>query len=333
MKSVDGSIGGGQILRNTLAYAAITGEPVEVQNIRQARPKPGLRAQHLMCCNAIAEINGGELNGAAISSDKIAFLPKPSTLEAEDVTYRFKINTAGSITLLLQAIIPVVLLQKNRHSKILCTGGTDVDFAPPIDYFRFVFSPIISKIGMGEIHTTVLKRGYYPRGGGIAEVVVSPINDHISINFTDPGVIKNVTAKVYGNNCLNVVKLLNKKADVQVEASPGPHKGVLIIAETLNGCIVSGSDSTIHNPKISDEELVNSAWDRMMYNSKYGVDEYMQDQLILFMALATKSCSMRACNPITDHTASAIKLAEQMTETRFEITVIGDDSVIIQTKK
>ena len=46
---IDGSFmeGGGQVLRISLALAAITGTPVHVSKIRQGRSTPGLRAQHL----------------------------------------------------------------------------------------------------------------------------------------------------------------------------------------------------------------------------------------------------------------------------------------------
>ena len=35
--------GGGQILRTSLALAAITGTPVRIEQIRARRPKPGLQ--------------------------------------------------------------------------------------------------------------------------------------------------------------------------------------------------------------------------------------------------------------------------------------------------
>ena len=45
---LDGSTleGGGQIVRNAVALAALTGRSIEVTNVRANRSPPGLKAQH-----------------------------------------------------------------------------------------------------------------------------------------------------------------------------------------------------------------------------------------------------------------------------------------------
>ncbi len=57
MITIDGSIGGGQLLRTAVSLSALTGEAVKITNIRKgkAEGKPGLRPQHLMGIKVLGE--------------------------------------------------------------------------------------------------------------------------------------------------------------------------------------------------------------------------------------------------------------------------------------
>ncbi|MEM4412391.1 MAG: RNA 3'-terminal phosphate cyclase, partial [Thermofilum sp.] len=60
MIEIDGSFGegGGQLLRYSVALAALLGTPIRVYNIRAKRDNPGLRPQHLSAVKHIAELVG-----------------------------------------------------------------------------------------------------------------------------------------------------------------------------------------------------------------------------------------------------------------------------------
>jgi len=45
----------------------------------------------------------------------------------------------------------------------------------PVDYFQYVFLPLIRKYA--EIKCTLIKRGYYPKGGGEIELSIKPKYD------------------------------------------------------------------------------------------------------------------------------------------------------------
>ncbi|HDS45623.1 MAG TPA: RNA 3'-terminal phosphate cyclase [Methanomicrobia archaeon] len=171
MLHIDGSVGegGGQIIRTAIALAAITGTEVEIANIRANRPKPGLSAQHLHAVKAVARLADGQTEGLALRSTRLTFAPGP--LKGFEGT--IDIGTAGSITLLLQCLIPVTLFA-DRATHVRITGGTDVAWSPPIDFYTQVFLPALKEMGC-DVHLDVLQRGYYPQGGGVVDVTVQPV--------------------------------------------------------------------------------------------------------------------------------------------------------------
>ncbi|MEK6849332.1 MAG: RNA 3'-terminal phosphate cyclase, partial [Nanoarchaeota archaeon] len=170
MIELDGSQGegGGQMLRTALSLSAISGDAFRIKNIRAGREDPGLKAQHLAAIKAVQKLCGAVVDGAELGSTEITFYPK--LLKGADVA--IDIGTAGSITLVLQAAILPALFGL-RISRFLISGGTDVAFAPTIDYFTEVFVPHI-RTWCANIEVRVLKRGYFPVGKGVVEVIVQP---------------------------------------------------------------------------------------------------------------------------------------------------------------
>ena len=148
MLEIDGSVGegGGQIIRTAIALAAITGKAVEIRNIRANRPNPGLSAQHLHAVKAVERISGGHTEGLALRSTRLTFSPGAlKGFEGE-----IDIGTAGSITLLLQCLIPVALFA-DRETSVRITGGTDVNWSPPIDFYVNLFLKALREMGC-EVH-------------------------------------------------------------------------------------------------------------------------------------------------------------------------------------
>src|ERR1700759_3033367 len=99
---IDGSYGegGGQILRTALALSLVTGKPFRTERIRAGRKNPGLLRQHLTAVKAATEIGQAEVAGAHLGSNELTFTPG----EVTPGEYNFAIGTAGSTSLVLQAV-------------------------------------------------------------------------------------------------------------------------------------------------------------------------------------------------------------------------------------
>jgi RNA 3'-phosphate cyclase len=170
LRVIDGSHGegGGQLLRTAVALSALTGAAVRIHSIRARRDPPGLAPQHLAAILAVAGICGARTTGFTLRSTDVTFAPGP--IRPGD--FSVDVGTAGSVTLVLQALLPV-MLAAHQACTATVTGGTDVRAAPPLDYFRRVFLPLVSRMG-ATFRVEVPRRGYYPRGGGVLRVVAAP---------------------------------------------------------------------------------------------------------------------------------------------------------------
>ena len=167
---IDGSLGegGGQILRTSLALAAVTGQPFRIERIRAGRKKPGLLRQHLVCVEAAVAVSGGVATGAELGSLTLEFTPgavKPGR-------YSFSIGTAGSTSLVLQTVLPP-LLRASGPSEISVEGGTHNSMAPTADYLAACFLPLVNRLGP-RVQAHLEAHGFYPAGGGRIRLVIEP---------------------------------------------------------------------------------------------------------------------------------------------------------------
>ena len=169
--------GGGQIIRSAITLSCITKQPIHLENIRKNRKDEGLRPQHLTAIIILQKIANAKVFGAKIGSTELKFIPgNIDNLElVEDV------KTAGSISLILQVLIPVVSISQKKLN-LTIKGGTDVLWSPSMDYTQYVLKEAYSRIGI-NFSIKLTKRGYYPKGGGEIKLEVYPSKIK-SINFS-----------------------------------------------------------------------------------------------------------------------------------------------------
>ncbi|KXA90907.1 ribosomal subunit interface protein [candidate division MSBL1 archaeon SCGC-AAA259A05] len=334
MLEIDGSMGegGGSILRISLALSAVSGQSIKVRKIRANRPKPGLSNQHLKAVEALQKLTDGETEGAEIRSKEVTFRPK--TLEGGKI--KVDIGTAGSTTLILQALMPpAAFVESPVNAEII--GGTDNPFAPPIDYLMNVTLPMLKKLGYrGKVKG--LKRGHYPKGGGKIEAGIKPVEKFQPLNLTEAGEIDLISGishcvKLPGHIAKRQAEAASKKleedgydSDIEVEyykksedfhLSPGT--GIVLWVKTENGAIL-GSSSLGEKGKPAEKvgkEAAKELIDQMETGCAF--DRYLTDQIIPYLAMAEGKSEISSAE-LTSHALTNIKLVRKILGTKIDVT-------------
>ena len=173
---IDGATleGGGQVIRSSLSLAFLQpSRPLRLHSIRAGRPKPGLANQHLVGARLAAALSGRALTGDYKGSTELVAAaheerPLPPSLEAAA-------ETAGAVTLMLQAALPPLLFCAPGR-QLLLRGGTDVNFSPPAAHSALVLAPLLARMGVC-LDTRVAARGFND-GGPLGQVWRPPGASH-----------------------------------------------------------------------------------------------------------------------------------------------------------
>lgn len=334
--------GGGQILRNSAALAAVTGRGVRVCRVRQGRSRPGLRPQHACGLELVRALCGGNLQGCEVGSSEVRLVPGVRGMPAGG-EFEADTRTAGSCTLMLQAALPCLLLATpgtetpGPSTSVVLRGGTDNPQAPPVDYLRHVLLPVLKRHAGASVRLELQRRGFYPKGGGAVRVEVRPAGPAglRPLDLAAPGAVVRVELRAWfaGAVTEEVPKRMAEAArarlraalgaevpaELKIQKVPGARKktgdgaGLLVQAVTAAGGGLGGTALLERGSQESPEELGTRAAEQVVGALAAGaaVDEHMQDQLIIYMALARGTSRVAMAEP-TLHTRTAIAVMEQM---------------------
>jgi len=329
---IDGSqkSGSGTILRLSVALAAILEQTLHIYNIRQNRPQPGLRPQHLEAVLTAARLCDAELKGAELNSREFWFMPK----KVKGGKVEAKIGTAGSIPMLLMTVLPICTFAENTVHLHVSKGGTDVQNSPTINYLRFVLLPTLNRMGIST-SLTVHRYGYYPKGMGEITIITEPCKSlkplHLE-NFGKTQAVKGVSVctflaerKVAERQAKAANDYLKEKGftvDIQIvnDKSNPLQKGSSLVlwAETDTGAVL-GADAIGELRKTSETVGMEAA--EKLYaeiSAKPTVDVHLADMLVPYVALA-KSKSLYLTRTISEHLETNIWLAEKILNARLSV--------------
>jgi RNA 3'-terminal phosphate cyclase (ATP) len=276
---------------------------------------------------AVAAACGGTVEGLALGSQDISFFPG----ELRGGSFEFDVGTAGSVPLVLQALLPSMVASGHRFEARLI-GGTDVRAAPPLDYLEHVLIPLLARLGV-RASVRCLRRGYYPRGGGIVDVRVEP---HAlgGCAFESPGRMlamhgvahaAGLPAHVPERMRASAVAQLPACGDIGIEAridgeASGAGGAIVIWAQTEHTILGAGR---VARRGVPAETLGGEAGSELAADLRAGatLDVHAADQILVYLALGgggsflTRSLSL--------HARTAMWLIGQMLPMRFSVSARG----------
>lgn len=336
MITIDGSVGegGGQVLRTALSLSLLSGRPFRIEKIRAGRKRPGLLRQHLTAVKAAAKIGQAKVEGAAIGSAALSFVP--GTVRPGE--YRFAVGTAGSATLVFQTVLPALMIA-DGPSRLTLEGGTHNPWAPPFDFLQRAFLPIIGRLGPNVL-ATLTRPGFYPAGGGEFIVNIEPEPALRPIDLLQRGeivrcgacaIVSRLPLAIARRELKTIQDCLSLAEDcvtAETVDSPGPGNCVTIeiqsreITEVFTGFGRKG---------VPAEKVATGVADEAQRYLAAGVPigEHLADQLLIPMALAGGG-SFRTLPP-SSHTRTNIDVlrrfldaeirTEQLSPEVWEITI------------
>ena len=321
---IDGSLGegGGQVLRTSLALSLVTGKKFRIYNIRAGRQKPGLMRQHLTAIEAAGRVGNATFSGGQIGSSEVTFIPGIVV----PGNYKFSISTAGSVTLVLQTILPALMIAK-RESFLTFQGGTHNPFAPPWDFIAKAFLPLINKMGP-SITTELINPGFYPAGGGRFTVNIKPSPLSV-INIIERGNILTNQARALisklssgiAHRELNTLResLMWEKDNLHVEEvrdALGPGNVVIteLVSENITEVFTGFGERGITAEAVA-KTVVNEINAYLSTPAPVGV--HLADQLMIPFAIAGGGCFLTSV--LTEHSKTNADVIKKFLEININV--------------
>ncbi|OTA93193.1 hypothetical protein M434DRAFT_395893 [Hypoxylon sp. CO27-5] len=323
---LDGRIGegGGQLVRIACALAAIKSQPIRIDHVRGNRRGNrggGLKAQHVSAIEWLVNATGAEVDGLVVGSHSLEFNPSLPPTALKD--RKFKVvagNSASSTLLIFQAIFPFLLFAGNESGdpiELEIDGGTNVSFSLSYEYLDQVLLPTLQDRFGITVERQLKKRAWAvgPQFRGRIWLKFQPLIpgqslkprepwdkpisaedfklSHIDINILVPSALQEPLQNTLVSDLGQLFPDVDIKFVVTEDSGHDARMYTLLVAHSQTG-LRWGRDYMYNKAwKKKTPEVLSTEISRKVSRDLFEeisirgvVDEYLQDQLIIFQALA-----------------------------------------------
>ncbi|KAI1309625.1 RNA 3'-terminal phosphate cyclase-domain-containing protein [Xylaria venustula] len=316
--------GGGQLVRLACALAAVTSRPIRIINVRGNRDRsPGLKSQHVSAIEWLAKATEAEVSGLTVGSRTLEFRPKVPPASLKDRKIVIKPESQGASALLIfQAVFPYLLFSGNENGdpiELEIYGSTNPSFSPSYEYVDQVLLPTLQDRFDITVERRLLNRAwttgtlsqgtiwlkFQPISPGKTLKLVMPWSD--KYQQRDPEKIKRIDVSILVPLTMRepmekaMVEYLGREfpeSDINFvlneESGHNARMYVLAVAHSESGLrwgrdfLYDRSSKKKQVTTIAKEiakTVTKRLWEQIVVDAA-AVDEYLQDQLVVFQALA-----------------------------------------------
>ena len=280
----------------------------------------GLKAQHVSSLQYLAEATGAEVTGCSVGSSFFEFKPKLSPANLISRKVGVKAESAASILLVFQSIFPFLLFAGDDSGSpitITIQGGTNISFSLSFEYLDQVLLPALERFGV-RVERKLEFRGWSHGSRQLGSVrfqfVPIPVGHtlqapewpidrgtitDIAISIVVPKPVINTLKTSLLSRINSVFPGVESYFQVVEDSRHDARLYTLLVAHTSTG-LRFGRDwlydrrSKGKSPEELSTEISQKVVDDLHVELEKGglVDEHLQDQLVVFQALATGSSSM-----------------------------------------
>ena len=276
----------------------------------------GLKAQHLSCVNAIARASNSKTTGCFVGSTTFEMFPPTGPQALLNRNIDIDANSAASALLVFQAILPFLLFAADQEStpiSLSIKGGTNVSFSLSYEYLDQVLLPTLEDLGIAKIERTLERRGWSHGSAQVGRIrlKITPIpfasqirsNDWLvqsgkeTITKIDVSIIVPLELMSYLKDAISSVlsaEFPGVNYDFPVQENSGHRTRIytFFVAHTTTGHRYSRDwlydrKIVLPYPELS-KQIASKVIRELLTEIERGmaVDEYLEDQLVIFQALA-----------------------------------------------